>query len=171
MRRLPTALVILLALSTVGCDQSTKHFAMETLKDSPQVLFSGVELTYTENRDMAFGLLESLLSAEARLWLLSLAKSFALIFGVAFYVARRKISSNLERAAVGLVLAGAAGNLMDRVRHGYVVDFVRLPHWPVFNVADVAIVAGFALLILDLWRRERRSGDSVPPKPSPLRLG
>jgi TRAP-type C4-dicarboxylate transport system permease small subunit len=56
-------------------------------------LLLGVELTYAENRDMAFGLLKTALGEEARLWLLSLAKSLALVLGVAFYIARRKIST------------------------------------------------------------------------------
>lgn len=162
MRRLPTFLVIALALSTVGCDQSTKHFAIQSLQDAPRVLLPGIELTYAENRDMAFGVLQAVLGEEARFWLLSLAKSLALVLGVMFYVARRGISTSVERAAVGLVLAGAAGNLIDRVRHGYVVDFVKLPYWPVFNVADVAIVVGFGLFLLDHWRKDR-GGDSGPP--------
>ena len=167
MRRLPTLLVVLLTLSTVGCDQSTKLFAMETLRDAPRVLVPGIELTYAENRDMAFGLLKAVLGAEARLWLLSLAKSLALVFGVVFYVARRKISSDLERVACGLVLAGAAGNLIDRIHHGYVVDFVKVPYWPVFNVADVAIVMGFGLLLLDAWRRDRKRSEALPARSGP----
>lgn len=154
MRRFPTFLVILLALLTVGCDQSTKHFALHSLQGAPQVLFPGLQLTYTENRDMAFGLLETLLDERARLWLLTFAKSAALVLGVAYYVRRRRVSSTTERIGLGLVLAGAAGNLIDRVRFGYVVDFLQMPYWPVFNVADVAIVLGIGLLALTYSRSE-----------------
>lgn len=147
MHRLSLFFATVLCLATVGCDQSTKLFAIENLKDAPHAILPGVQLTYTENRDMAFGLLSALLSEEARLWILTLAKALAVLFGVGFFVSRRKISTHLERVGVALVLAGAAGNLIDRVRLGYVVDFLQIPHWPVFNVADIAIVAGMSLLV------------------------
>ncbi|MBE0467694.1 MAG: signal peptidase II, partial [Candidatus Desulforudis sp.] len=54
---------------------------------------------------------------------------------------------------VGLLLGGALGNLADRIRYGKVVDFIDLGFWPVFNLADVAIVAGAALLALAMLRR------------------
>lgn len=147
MHRLSLFLAILLCLATVGCDQSTKIFAIENLKDAPQAIIPGLRLTYTENRDMAFGLLSALLSEEARLWILAGAKAVGVLFGVGFFIARRKISSHVERVGVALVLAGAAGNLIDRIRLGFVVDFLQVPYWPIFNVADVAIVAGMSLLV------------------------
>jgi signal peptidase II len=55
-----------------------------------------------------------------------------------------------------MVVGGAAGNLADRVRYGYVVDFVELPYWPIFNLADACIVAGGVLLALGSWRSDRR---------------
>lgn len=147
MHRLSLFVAIFVSLATVGCDQSTKLFAIEHLKSAPYPIFPGVQLTYTENRDMAFGLLSLLLGDQARLWVLSLVKAVAVSFGVGFFIARRRVSSHIERLGVALVLAGAAGNLIDRIRLGYVVDFLRVPHWPVFNVADMAIVAGMGLLI------------------------
>lgn len=57
--------------------------------------------------------------------------------------------------ALAVILAGAVGNYADRVLRGYVVDFLHVTHWPVFNVADVYITVGFALLFL-LDRRARR---------------
>ncbi|MCL0137923.1 signal peptidase II, partial [Klebsiella pneumoniae] len=67
-------------------------------------------------------------------------------------------------AGLALVLGGAVGNLLDRIEHGYVVDFIHA-HWgaayfPAFNVADAAITVGAGLLLLDAWqewRRERRA--------------
>ena len=64
----------------------------------------------------------------------------------------------LLRAALVLQLGGATGNLIDRVRLGYVIDFFDLRVWPVFNVADIAIVFGVGLLILDLTRNAREKG-------------
>lgn len=59
------------------------------------------------------------------------------------------------RLALGILLGGAAGNLIDRVRHGAVLDFVDVPWWPTFNVADVAIVVGVALVVWGVLRAER----------------
>lgn len=150
-------LAILVALLTLSCDQSTKVLAADNLKGAPQAIFSGLNLTYAENRDMAFGLLASFLGEEARLWILTLAKGLALVFGVGFFIVRRNISTQMERMGVGLVMAGAAGNLIDRIRLGYVIDFLKIPHWPVFNVADVAIVLGMGLLVVSF---------GVAPEPS-----
>lgn len=161
MHRLSLFFAIFLCVATVGCDQSTKVFAIENLKDAPQEIFPGLRLTYTENRDMAFGVLSALLSEEARLWILTVVKSLAVVFGVGLFIVRRKISTHVERLGVALVLAGAAGNLIDRIRLGYVVDFLQVPYWPVFNVADISIVAGMVLL---WWSFSRSS------LPKPLRL-
>lgn len=87
----------------------------------------------------------------------------------------------LVRVALGLQLGGALGNLMDRVRLGYVIDFLDFKlspalGWPVFNVADSGIVIGVGLLLLLMWREDRRqasaraaadSSDSVPPDDEP----
>jgi len=59
------------------------------------------------------------------------------------------------RLGLALQLAGAVGNLVDRIRMGYVVDFINLSFWPpVFNVADMAIVAGIIVFIYSFWKRE-----------------
>ena len=63
----------------------------------------------------------------------------------------------LVRLALGLQLGGALGNVIDRLRQGYVVDFLEVPHWPVFNVADSCIVVGVVLLGWVMWREERRA--------------
>jgi signal peptidase II len=162
MRRLSTFCVLLLVLFTVGCDQSTKSMAISQFQDLPLTIMPGVQLTYAENHDMAFGLLTGLLDEEVRLWLLSGAKILAIVVGSFIYVRRRAIATRREQAGIGFVLAGAVGNLMDRLNHGFVVDFLQVPHWPIFNVADVAIVAGFGLLILDSWILEHSRGRGKP---------
>jgi signal peptidase II len=64
------------------------------------------------------------------------------------------------RLAMGLQLGGALGNLLDRLTHGYVIDFVSLGNFPVFNVADASISIGVAILIVGMWIQERK------PKPA-----
>jgi signal peptidase II len=69
-------------------------------------------------------------------------------------------SAGLPLVALVLVTAGAVGNYLDRIVRGYVVDFVHLKHWPVFNVADVYITAGYAVfgwVLLTQWRRRVRA--------------
>lgn len=140
-------LLSLLSLSVVGCDHATKELAAEQFRNGPLPLLSGaLILTYTENRDMAFGLLGPFLGAESRLWLLGAAKSLAVVAGAVFLLLQHARASWKVLLAVSLITAGAGGNLIDRVTRGYVIDFLRGPHWPVFNVADMAICTGAALL-------------------------
>lgn len=154
-------LAIVVSLATLSCDQSTKVLAADNLQGAPQAIFSGLMLTYAENRDMAFGLLSAFLGEEARLWILTAAKALALVFGVGFFIVRRNISTQMERMGVALVMAGAAGNLIDRIRLGYVIDFLKIPNWPVFNVADVAIVVGMGLLLVSFGVAPEPSGGGV----------
>jgi signal peptidase II len=65
----------------------------------------------------------------------------------------------LVRVSLGLQLGGAIGNLLDRIRYGYVVDFVDIGFWPIFNVADAAIVSGVGILAYCLWREDHVVGD------------
>jgi signal peptidase II len=68
---------------------------------------------------------------------------------------RRRRASNVEQAAYALLVAGAFGNAFDRIRSGYVIDFIEIHRWPIFNVADVAIVAGAVLLGILAFKRQR----------------
>jgi len=150
-------LLLLLALSLVGCDHASKELALLEFRGAPHSLLSGfLTLTYTENRDMAFGLLGHVLDERARFWFLTVAKSVAVVGGATFLLwkhARMQVGVLL---AVALVVAGAAGNLLDRVLRGHVIDFLRVPHWPVFNVADIAVCTGYGVLLLTLLLERRK---------------
>ncbi|WP_448585517.1 signal peptidase II [Thermaurantiacus sp.] len=112
-------------------------------------------LTWVENRGLSMGLFTAD-SAPGR-WLL-----VALTLGIAAFVARwlRRERRAPEQVALALVLGGAIGNIIDRVRLGYVIDFIHLHlgRWSfyVFNVADAAITAGVALLLVRALAPERR---------------
>jgi signal peptidase II len=99
-----------------------------------------VRLDYTLNTGAAFGILRT------RGILFALV---AIVVSVGIVVYYRAVAASpvLVRTALALVLGGAIGNLVDRIRLGYVVDFVDLRWWPVFNVADSSIVIGVCLLI------------------------
>jgi signal peptidase II len=144
----------------VGCDHATKYAAKTQLEGAPgrEVIRGVVNLQYVENRDVAFNLLRWV-PETVRKPLLTATGGIAMLGLVAFAVTTafgRARSRWIVGSAVLLVTAGAVGNGLDRVLRGYVVDFVRVPHWPVFNVADVYVTAGTALLGLAAWRANRR---------------
>lgn len=93
------------------------------------------------NSGMAFGLMQN------SSFLFALA-AMALVAGMLFYSRRLALTARVVRLALGLVLGGAVGNLVDRARYGYVFDFVDVRLWPyVFNVADASITCGVILLL------------------------
>lgn len=117
-------------------------------------VFPGFNLILVFNRGVSFGQLDWLnpwtLSA------LAVAISVALVFWL------RKAETRLLAMALGIIIGGAIGNVIDRMRFGAVVDFLDVyipgtdwPHWPAFNVADSAIVVGVGLIILDGLFAER----------------
>jgi signal peptidase II len=134
------------AVITFGLDQLTKWWALHALADGPIDLVWTLRLRLTFNTGTAFSLGAGRGGLVA---LLAVAVVAAMLwFG-------RSVASPAGAVALGLVLGGAVGNLADRVFRadggllsGAVVDFVDLQWWPVFNLADVAIVCGAVLLLL-----------------------
>lgn len=145
MRRLlrPAAFVALLA-----ADRATKLWAMHDLRfHGPVPVLPFFELSYVENTGAAFGLGHGANG-------LFIAVSVVLI-AVLVRLLRRWPKDDLWLQAGGLlVLAGALGNLYDRLFYRYVVDFLYLHHWPVFNVADSCITVGACLLAWGLKDEE-----------------
>ncbi|MDE2571567.1 MAG: signal peptidase II [bacterium] len=138
--------VILAALLTLGLDQLSKSAIRRVLLPDQSVV--GIPhiflFTYTQNHNGAFGLFGS------RAWLLIV---LALAVLVLFYVAVRRSmrGSTLVQIAFGMIVGGAAGNIVDRLHYGYVVDFLQFAFWqsyPVFNVADSLILIGVVILFL-----------------------
>ena len=154
-------LLVLLMVACVGCDQATKEIATRTLSGEPPVslLFDMVRLQYAENTGAFLGM-GGQMSAGARFWLLTVINGL-MIAGVLAYLAwRGRQLGGLQLAALGLIAAGGVGNLIDRVAHdGRVTDFLNLGVGPVrtgiFNVADVAIMAGAGALLLVPWLQRR----------------
>ena len=154
-----------LAVLVVLLDQSTKRLAEDRLRNGARsVPLPGVgdflRFTYVENRGAAFGLLQD----QTAFFVLVGLVVIGVIAASYRYLPRSGFRLHL---ALGLQLGGAIGNLIDRVRQGYVVDFVDFGYhsnwWPVFNVADSAIVIGVALLALNALSPDR-AGESVPVK-------
>lgn len=134
-------------------DQGVKALVVRLLPPGASIpLVPGVIfLTHVRNRGVAFGLLSGVPPVIIALVALTV------VFLVTYNEGRRQ-HDRWSRAAAGLLLGGAAGNLGDRIRLGYVVDYLDLRVWPVFNLADSAVVCGSAILLLALLRRNRGEG-------------
>lgn len=140
-------------LMLVGCDHATKYVAKAELEsDGPRAVIPSVlELRYVENTDMAFNLLRWI-PEQVRAPLL-LVLGAAGIAAVAVFLLRSKVPG--AGVAGALILGGALGNYLDRLFRGYVVDFIHVTHWPVFNVADIAVSVGLGLFLLVSLRAPR----------------
>jgi signal peptidase II len=153
----------LIALGIILLDRATKLAIIQTLRlgQGIPVIPGFFDIVFVLNPGAAFGLLATL-SDEVRNPLFIFISILAVVL-IVFYHTRYDRSHRLVSVALGLVLGGAVGNLIDRLRYGMVVDFLDVHagpyHWPAFNVADSAISVGVSLMILDMlldWRRERR---------------
>lgn len=144
-----------LLLLLVGCDHATKGVAKAELESggAREVIGGVVSLRYVENTDVAFSLLRWI-PEHVRFPALLITGALAVIALCALlWRARGKVS--LPLVALLLVTAGAIGNYLDRVFRGYVVDFVHLRHWPVFNVADIYVTIGYLLVAWLLFVKRR----------------
>lgn len=165
--RLSRWLLLALTLALIGCDHGTKLVATGLERSVP--LVSGwVELVYTQNDDTAFSLLRHV-DLPGRPSILIVAQLLGALVVAGLWWRRARgggrlpPASPLEHVAWSLVVAGAIGNATDRLLRGYVVDFIHVRHWPVFNVADVLVVLGAVVLVATLGRRVGRPSPAVGP--------
>jgi len=135
----------------VVLDQASKALVEDRIAKGDLVQVLGpLDLTLTHNDGVAFGL------AGGSGILVILLASVALVALGAFIASAPE--SNLTWISGGLILGGAIGNLIDRVRVGHVTDFILLPGWPAFNLADCAITVGVVLLAFSLITGARNDG-------------
>ncbi len=148
------------ALVTVAADLATKLWVQAALPLGQVVRVTGFfALVHVENRGASFSLLAGLPDSVRVPFFLVIT---AAALGVLLAMARRTPPEHaMKLTALALVFGGALGNFVDRARQGVVVDFLLLHagrfHWPVFNVADIGITVGIALLLLDSLREARRA--------------
>jgi len=175
------AIILCLGSLVISLDQWTKNLAIETLKtEGTSIPFlSWFNWTLVHNHGAAFGMLRNLPDSVRVTFfiVMPLAVLTILWFTIVRHI---KPIQKITPVAMGLVLGGALGNLIDRIRFGYVIDFVDwfypssgdscIPlfyriggsgcHWPVFNVADIAINIAVVLLIIDSFK-------NGSPEPAP----
>lgn len=162
------------AILVIVLDQLTKHwvtlyFTTGNAKPPLQVVGQVLQIQYLQNTGVAFSLLEG-----STVLFLFIAIAVGVIGTL--YWRTRNSASLLLKLTFGLILGGAAGNLIDRFSHQFVVDFIhfQIPHlfdWPVFNVADSAISVGVVLLAYVLWRGDYNRQPAPEPHSPPVDSG
>lgn len=153
---------IILAVILFIIDQATKYIALTKLKPLGSVTFIDgfMDFTFVENRGAAFGILNG------RVWLLLV---IAAVICIVIIAAMLKMPNTKEykwlKWSLMLILAGAIGNVADRLFRGYVVDFFEFTFikWPVFNMADIYVVIGtvvMAVLVLFVIKDDKEEKDA-----------
>lgn len=153
-----------LSFFVVLLDQATKALVIGTVKVQDSIaLLPILDIVYLENTGAAFSIFAQA-SGWQRWFFIALALGVSLVLMI--WLRRIRADHTLLAIGLSLVLGGALGNVIDRVMHGYVVDFIYF-HWrtwyfPAFNLADTAISVGAGCLLLDAFREsghEKRAAD------------
>ena len=146
---------ILFFILLVILDQITKNLAVVYLKDKPAyVLWDGVfELHYLENSGAAFGMLQN-----QKILFVTIAAVILVIIGYLLVKLPRNRHYAMLEVLLVLIASGAVGNMIDRVQFNYVVDFFyfKLIDFPIFNVADIFVCTGAALVVLSVLLADGR---------------
>jgi signal peptidase II len=140
--------------AVIMLDQLTKRLIWNTYGPAGERLESEMlggllRFHFVRNTGSAFGMFQG------QTGVLTVATFFAIAFLALFFV-RNARRDPIVAIALGLLIGGAVGNLIDRIRLGYVIDWIKLPNWPTFNVADSAITIGVVLLFFAILFRDMR---------------
>ena len=154
--------LLLIAGAIVALDQATKMYVHTAFLEGEQVtvISNYFDITYVRNKGAAFGLGGNMPETLRSIFFLSVPPAVMLIILTMLW--STPSSQKLQVLALSLVFGGAIGNYIDRIRFGYVVDFLdfhlkNLYTWPAFNVADISIVCGVGFIIYEIlleWRQE-----------------
>lgn len=157
---------LLAAFGIYLADQASKAWAVKTLRfGEDRIVIRGfLQFAYTENAGIAFGQLQD--GGSFGRWFF-VALAAAATIAVFYYFMRTPRNDDRVLGACALLLAGILGNLTDRVRLGYVVDFIVMHagdyHWPTFNIADASICIGAVLLMIDLLFGSKKRAATASP--------
>lgn len=149
-------LFFLIVLLVAIIDQFTKAWIRSNLTLGQSLFDLGFfRLTYVQNTGAAFGLFPG---QSLPLAVISIV-GIAILFACAFFYYRRSpfLINRLDKLALGLILGGTIGNLIDRLRFGYVTDFINFNIWPAFNIADSAVTVGVILFVCSLLLSELKN--------------
>ncbi|MBN1444899.1 MAG: signal peptidase II [Candidatus Omnitrophica bacterium] len=145
------------ALWAIALDRLSKYLMLRLLSGefSSLRVFRYFSLTLVKNTGICFGMLSGF-----NVRIIVIIASFIIGLMIVLYLYRCPEKSMNTKIALGLIEGGIAGNLIDRIATGAVIDFINFHFWPVFNLADVFIVSGIALVFLQHMRRKNVSGVS-----------
>lgn len=147
MGRMKMWIAALVAAAFIAIDQITKYLALIRLKPVGSITFIDgfMDFTFVENRGVAFGMFSG-----QKWFILLLTGAIVAVLVYYYWKLPKTREYGWVRGAMVLVLAGALGNMIDRIFRGYVVDFFEFTFfdWPVFNVADIYVVVGVILLAI-----------------------
>jgi signal peptidase II len=139
-----------ISVAAVVADQVTKHLVASRLTLGEAIELPGpITIHYVRNSGIAFGFLQGAAS------IVTILTGIAVVWMIVYF-ARSGARHPVLPAAIGFLLGGAVSNLADRIRLGYVVDFLDPERWPAFNLADTFITVGVVILLLALVLAERR---------------
>jgi signal peptidase II len=158
--------LLAVAVAALAADQLTKQIVATQLELGESVHVVGpLYIRHVDNPGIAFGLFSSWASAVTFL-------TAAAVVWMLFYFAKSGARHPILPVALGLLIGGSLGNLVDRLRIGHVTDFLDLRFWPAFNLADTFIVVGVAALLLALISAERqpRIRRTASNRPAPKTL-
>tara|TARA_B100000945_G_scaffold175319_1_gene140582 strand:+ start:704 stop:1195 length:492 start_codon:yes stop_codon:yes gene_type:complete len=134
---------LILTLFIISLDQISKYIVIQNLKLGESVPNSGIfRFTHAQNTGTAFSLFQNQTD------ILTIVSFVAIVLIIFIYLSIEK-PSNYIYLSYGLLFGGAFGNLIDRVRLGYVTDFFDVGFWPIFNIADSAITIGIILMLFN----------------------
>ena len=149
-RRRAALRAALVCVVVIGLDQLTKHTLGSWLHPGQvRHVIPGLKLVYERNTGVAFSFLAGTGA------LVYVVTAVALIALICFLLMRPQ--RRLLWLPTGMLVGGAIGNLIDRIALGSVIDFIKLPHWPVFNIADTCITFGVIILVLVIERGQRNA--------------
>ncbi|MFZ5596464.1 MAG: signal peptidase II [Bacillota bacterium] len=142
----------IVALVSFIIDQASKYYVIKSmfLGQSIPVVAGFFHITHVHNTGAAFGLMPDRTG-------LFIVVSSLVVAGITIYQKKCGVKRGLIPVSLGLIVGGTVGNLVDRMMFGAVIDFIDFRVWPVFNLADSAIVAGAILLTLALWKAGDRA--------------
>lgn len=140
----------LVSLGIIGLDQVLKRIFIIKLSDGNYIDCGICDMRLVYNTGTAFGLFAGNNSFFVYISLLAAVLILVLIF-------KTPAGNVLIRSAYSMILAGAFSNLIDRLRVGYVIDFIDFRFWPVFNLADAAITCGIILLFIAIFNQNQKS--------------
>ena len=149
--------IVGVALAVFAVDQLLKLWVVQTipvwsLSPSFARLF---KITFVTNSGTAFGMFPQLGN-------MFMIIAVVVISAIIIFHRQLPVDKGWVRLSLGLMLGGALGNLTDRLSRGYVVDFIDIAFWPIFNLADVAIVLGVMILSYVMWREEQAARAGQP---------